>query len=71
MISHVMLCVSAYCEGEAAFDVDFFSFGVLISECAARQHGLLRIIKCDGKEVVPIANEVFLCHYFMKSELAL
>ena len=70
-VSHIMLCVPANREREATFDVRLSGFGLLVFERTARQHGLLRIIKCDGEEIIPIANEIFLCHYFMESELAL
>ena len=49
--------VSSDGKGEAAVQVGVLGGRIRIFEDAARQHGLLRVVKGDGAEFLPVADE--------------
>ena len=44
---------------------------VLILEAARCEHSLLRIVECNGKEVIPIIDDVPLRHNLVKCKVTL
>jgi hypothetical protein len=48
-----------------------FGVGVRVLQVAARQHGLLSVVKSDGSEFFPVADDRLLNYDFVEGEFPL
>ena len=63
---HIMI-VSADRKREAAFYFRVRGLKIWVLQGTCCQHSFLRIVESDGKKFVPVADQVFLHNYLMKS----
>jgi hypothetical protein len=65
------MVISPDSERKAAFDLGVVCFQVRVTQCAAREHCLLRLVEGNCTELFPVADELVLYYDLVNSELAL
>ena len=65
------MIIPADSKREATFNLRIGSLKVWIFQGTSRQYSFLRIIKGNGEEFVPVADEIVLYHDFVKSQFPL
>lgn len=68
--SHVMI-ISTDGKRETAGDILLWAVRIRALKRTTCKHRLLRTVKRDGAEFLPVANELIFDHYFMNSKLTL